>query len=158
MNEKVIEQLAEAFKHDSELVQDDLGAIEQAVGQKMQLLGQGLLQRLVNRQPNGYKGSSMACKCGGSMKFVQHRKRNIHTLFGQCVSDDTVKQVVHQVGSMLLQQQDQELNSFSTDKQIPQAQAEPEKLYVAVDGTTAHKEEVWHEVKIGCGMAGQRNC
>jgi len=29
MNEKVIEQLAEAFKHDFDLIQDDLGAIEQ---------------------------------------------------------------------------------------------------------------------------------
>ncbi|MHC4346290.1 MAG: UPF0236 family transposase-like protein, partial [Planctomycetota bacterium] len=30
----------------------------------------------------GYKGSSMACNCGGSVKFVQHRSKDIHTLFG----------------------------------------------------------------------------
>ena len=82
MNEEIIEQLAETFKHDLELIQDDLGAIEQAIQEKMQLFGQGLMQRLVNRGENGYKGSSMACKCGSSMKFIQHRSKNIHTLFG----------------------------------------------------------------------------
>jgi len=211
MNEAIIKQLVETFKHDFDLIQDDLGAIEQAVREKMQLLGQGLMQRLVNRGANGYKGSSIVCKCGGAMKFVQHRKRNIHTvfgwvtvkrayyycpdcraalapydkdsglgseqlspglakaccllavddsfeqtsrkieqLFGQCVSDDTVKQVVHQVGSMAHRQQTQELDGFLADRQIPQAHAEPEKLYVAVDGTTVHETDAWHEVKIGC--------
>ena len=82
MNEAIIKQLVETFKHDFDLIQDDLGAIEQAVREKMQLLGQGLMQRLVNRGANGYKGSSIVCKCGGAMKFVQHRKRNIHTVFG----------------------------------------------------------------------------
>jgi hypothetical protein len=41
--------------------------------QKIQLLGQGLFQRLVDEQPNGYKGSLIGCKCGGYMKFVQQR-------------------------------------------------------------------------------------
>jgi hypothetical protein len=59
-----------------------LSVLEELVKEKMQLLGQGLLQRVVNRQKNGYKGSSMACECGGSMRFVQHRSRDIHTLFG----------------------------------------------------------------------------
>jgi hypothetical protein len=56
--------------------------LEDAVKAKMQQLGRGLLQRLVERGANGYKGSSMACKCGGSMRFVNHRARNINTLFG----------------------------------------------------------------------------
>lgn len=211
MNEAIIEQLAETFKHDFDLIQDDLGAIEQAVQEKMRLLGQGLLQRLVNRGANGYKGSSMACKCGGVMKFIQHRKRNIHTvfgwitvkrayyhcsdcgaalapydkasglgteqlspglakaccllavdssfeqtsrkveqLFGQNVSDDAVKQVAQQVGSTARRQHTQELDGFLADRQIPQAHSEPERLYVAVDGTTVHETDAWHEVKIGC--------
>ena len=82
MNEGIIEQLAETFKQDFDLIQDDLGALEQAVKEKMRLLGQEFLQRLVNRKPNGYEGSSMVCKCGGSMKFIQHRNKDIHTLFG----------------------------------------------------------------------------
>jgi len=211
MYEEIIEQLAQTFKQDFNLVQDDLGALEQTVKEKMQLLGQGLLQRLVDKRSNGYKGSSLACKCGGSMRFVQHRSRDIHTVFGwiklkrayyhcpdcgtglspydkigglgseqlspglakaccllavddsfeqasrkiaqffgQDVSDDTVKQVVHQVGSVVLGQQDKQLNGFLTDKQIPATQANPEKLYVAVDGTTVHQDDGWHEVKVGC--------
>ena len=211
MNEAIIEQLTGTFKHDFDLIQDDLGAIERAVQEKMQLLGQGLLQRLVDCQSNGYKESSIACKCGGVMKFVQHRKRNIHTvfgwvtvkrayyhcsgcgaalapydkssglvseqliaglakacclfavddsfeqtsrkieqLFGQSVSDDAVKQVSHQVVSMTHRQHTQEFDYFRADRQIPQAQSEPEKLYVSVDGTTVAEVDAWHEVKIGC--------
>jgi hypothetical protein len=82
MNQQIIEQLAEIFNDDFELVQNDLGALEQAIKEKIQLLGQGLLQRLVNRNTNGYKSCSMLCKCGGSMRFIQHRNKDIHTLFG----------------------------------------------------------------------------
>ena len=211
MYEQIIEQLAQTFKQDFNLVQDDLGTLEQTVKEKIQLLGQGLLQRLVDKRSNGYKGSSLACKCGGSMRFVQHRSRDIHTVFGwiklkrayyhcpdcgtgiapydkasglgseqlspglakaccllavddsfeqasrkieqffgQDVSDDTVKQVVHQIGSVVLGQQDKQLNGFLADKQILATQANPEKLYVAVDGTTVHQDDGWHEVKVGC--------
>ena len=82
MNETIIEQLAETFKQDFDIIQNDLGALEQAVKEKMRLLGQGLLQRMVNSKTNGYNGSSIACKCRGSMKFIQHRNKDIHTLFG----------------------------------------------------------------------------
>ena len=63
-------------------MQHDLGKIEHLVRQKMQLLGQGLLQRLIDKTANGYKGSYIPCRCGGWMRFVQHRDRDIHTLFG----------------------------------------------------------------------------
>ena len=82
MYENIITQLTETFKEDFELVRGDLGAIEQTVQQKLQLLGQGLLQRLVSQQTNGYRGSSIYCQCGGSMKFMQHRGRNVHTILG----------------------------------------------------------------------------
>jgi hypothetical protein len=211
MYENIITQLTETFKEDFELVQDDLGALEQTVQQKLQLLGQGLLQRLVNRQTNGYQGSSISCQCDGSMKFMQHRGRNIHTIFGwikinrayyHCsgcgtglapydkasglgteqlspglakaccllavdnsfeqvsqkieqlfglrVCDDTVNQVVHRAGSVVLREQNQELDLFFIKRQIPQAQTNPERLYIAVDGTTVHENDAWHEVKVGC--------
>lgn len=82
MRTKILEQLEEYFSEEFALVRHDLAALEQLVEEKMRLLGQGLLQRTVNRKPNGYKGSSIACECDGSMKFVQHRPRDIHTLFG----------------------------------------------------------------------------
>jgi len=82
MDTKILQRLEEYFDEELELVQHDMGALEELVKEKMQLLGKGLLQRLVDRQPNGYEGSSMACQCGGSMKFVQHRSKDIHSLFG----------------------------------------------------------------------------
>jgi hypothetical protein len=82
MDTRILELLEEYFNEEFSLVRHDLAALEALVKEKMQLLGQGLLQRTVNSDPNGYKGSSIACECGGSMKFVQHRPRDIHTLFG----------------------------------------------------------------------------
>ncbi len=211
MYEEIIEQLAETFKDDFDLIKDDLGALEQVAKEKIQLLGQGLLQRLVNRRPNGYKGSSILCECGGSMKFIQHRPRDIHTLFGwikikrayyhclecgaglapydkagglgseqlspglakaccllavddsfeqvsrkidqlfgQRVCDDTVKQVVHQVGTLAVEQQNRQLQQIREHKQIPQSEANSDRLYITVDGTIVHENDGWHEVKVGC--------
>jgi hypothetical protein len=82
MNKQIVEQLLQTFKNDFELVRGNFADLENAVKEKMQLLGQGLLQRMVNLRPNGYQGSSMACKCGHSMKFIQHRSRDIQTTFG----------------------------------------------------------------------------
>jgi hypothetical protein len=82
MDSKIIQQLEATFAEEFELVQHDLGAMEELVKKKMQLLGQGLLQRLVDRDRNGYKGTSIACQCGGSMRFVLHRPKDIQTLFG----------------------------------------------------------------------------
>lgn len=82
MDTKIIEQLEAAFNEEFKLVENDLGALEQLVREKMQLLSQGLLQRIVGRQQNGYMGSLISCECGGSMRLIQHRSRDIHTLFG----------------------------------------------------------------------------
>lgn len=209
MDSKIIDELEAAYSEELTLVAGSLGALEEAVKAKMQQLGQGLLQRLVDHGPNGYKGSSMACKCGGSMKFIQHRSKDIHTLFGwitvkrayyncpdcghsifpydvasglgservspglataccllavddsfeqssrkieaitgQKVSDNTIERVVYQVGSVAQEQQNQQLQRFFEDKQIPQSQTKPERLYVATDGTTVHETDGWHETKV----------
>jgi len=210
MDNKIINELEAIYSQELGLLTGDLGALEQAVRNKMQQLGRGLLQRLVDRHANGYKGSSMACKCGNSMKFIQHRSKDIHTLFGwitikrayyscpdcgesvfpyddisglgceqvspglaksccllavddsfeqssrkieaitgQKVSDNTIERLVCQVGSVSQKQQDQQLQSFFDDKQIPEPQHKPERLYVAMDGTTVHETDGWHECKVG---------
>ena len=82
MDTKILQLLEGYFSEEFELVRHDLAALEELVREKMQLLGQGLLQRAVNRRPNGYEGSSISCECDGSMRFVQHRHRDIHTVFG----------------------------------------------------------------------------
>jgi len=211
MNEQIIEQLEQTFKRDFELVSHNFADLEKAIKEKMQLLGQGLLQRMVNLKPNGYQGSSIACKCGHSMKFVQHRSRDIQTTFGwirikrayyycsdcgaclapydkasglgsfnlsaamadacclvatddsfqqvskkierllgQTVCDDTVRDVVHHTGAVALRQQQQMWDDFVKDRQVPQAEQVPQRLYICPDGTTVHEKDGWHEAKMGC--------
>ncbi len=210
MDTKILEELEAACSEELNLVTGDLGALEQAVRAKMQELGQGLLQRLVQRQPNGYEGSCMPCNCGGSKRFVGHRAKDVNTLFGwikvrrayyhcrhcgdslvpydidsglgpgqlspglakaccllavddsfeqtsrkieqlfgQKVSPNTIDRLTHQVGAVLLQQADQELIDFQSNRHIPKAQITPKRLYIAADGTTVHEIDGWHESKIG---------
>lgn len=210
MYEEILDQMQELLKDEIKNFNGDFGKLEQAVLAMMMSFGKGLLQRLVDSGVNGSQGSSIPCKCDNSMKFVQHRPRDIHSLFGwikikrayyhcpdcgtglapydkssglgseqlspglakaccllavddsfaqtsrkleelfgQKVSERTVERVVHQVGSVVLSQQDKELNSFFADRRMPQAEAHPERLYVAADGTTAHETDGWHEVKVG---------
>ena len=82
MDTKILEELEAAYSEEFDLVAGDLGALEQVVRDTMRQLGQGLLQRLVQRQPNGYQGSCMPCPCGGSQRFVGHRAKDVHTVFG----------------------------------------------------------------------------
>lgn len=211
MDSRILRQLEEAYEEELALVRGDLGQLEQSVGTMLKSLGQGLLQRLVNQGRNDYRGTCMACPCGGSMRFVGYRPKAIHTLFGwitvprayyhcpQCgqsqvpydqasglgseqlspalakaccllavddsfgevskkvgclfgeqVSDTTVERVVHQVGSVSVQQQERERERFQTQRDIPVSQVQPHRLYVSVDGTTVHEQEGWHEAKTGC--------
>ncbi len=210
MYEEILDQMQELLKDEIKNLGGDFDKLEQTVMKTIMSFGKGLLQRLVDSAANGYKGSSMACKCGGSMRFVQHRSKDIHTLFGwitikrayyncpdcgeslvpydlasglgseqispglakaccmlavddsfeqssrkieaitgQKVSDNTIERVVYQVGSAAQQEQDQQLQRFLQDKQIPESQSNPERLYIAVDGTTVHETDGWHETKVG---------
>ena len=75
--------MKELLKDEIENFGGDLGKLEQAVKAMMMSSGKGPLQRVVDSCRNGYEGgSSIPCECDGSMKFIQHRPRDIHTLFG----------------------------------------------------------------------------
>jgi hypothetical protein len=76
--------------------------------------------------------------------------KKVGELFGEQVSDTTIERLVHQVGSVSLQQQEQQRQRFEARREIPLSQAQPQRLYVSVDGTTAHEHDGWHEAKIGC--------
>ncbi|MBN1795643.1 MAG: UPF0236 family protein, partial [Sedimentisphaerales bacterium] len=210
MYEEILDQMQDLLKDEVKNFGGDFGKLEQAVTAMIMSFGKELLQRFVDSVPNGYEGSAIPCECGSSMKFVQHRPRDIHTLFGwirlkrayyncrdcgaslapydkssgfgseqlspclakaccllavddsfaqssqkieelfgQKVSERTVERVVHQAGSVVLQQQNEQLDRFFADRHIPEAQIMPERLYVAVDGTTAHETDGWHECKVG---------
>lgn len=211
MNERILSELEGLIEQEVKSFNNDFASMENTVKNMVFSLGNGLLQRLVNRSSNGYKGGSILCSCGESMRFVNHRKRNIHTifgwvtverayyhcvkcgkgfapydqesgfgseqlspvlaqtccllavddsfeqtskkveqLFGQTVSDDTIKEVVHQVGCGAYHNSTEELEKFLLNRQFPLPQSQPEKLYVSVDGTTVHETDAWHEAKIGC--------
>jgi hypothetical protein len=203
--------MQELVEQEIENLAGDLGTLETYIRKAMMSFGKDLLQRVLDHRTNGYEGSSRPCPCGGSMKFVQHRPRQIRTLFGwitlkrayyhcpacgttlapydkasglgrsqfspglakaccllavddsfqqvsrkleqlfgQRICDDAVKELVHQVGSVVLQQQDHDRQEFLTDKQLPAAQAHPQRLYISPDGTTVHEKGGWHEAKLGC--------
>ena len=82
MDSRILDELETAFGQELALVGDDLGALETSVQGKLRQLGQGLLQRLLGRQPHGYQGSSIPCSCGAARRFVAHRAKGIHTAFG----------------------------------------------------------------------------
>lgn len=211
MDSRILRQLEVAYGEELALVRGDLGQLEQAIGVIVKSLGVGLLQRLVNQGRNGYQGSRIACSCGGSLRFMGSRPREIHTLlgwitvprayyhcsachrsqvpydqasgfgaeqlspalakacgllavddsfeevsrkveglFGEEVSDTTVERLVQQVGSVLVQQQEHDLGQFRSQREPPVSQAQPQRLYVSVDGTTVHETDGWHEAKTGC--------
>jgi len=54
--------------------------------------------------------------------------QKLEELLGQKLSERTVERVVHQVGSVALGQQSQELESFFQERKIPQDEAKPERL------------------------------
>jgi hypothetical protein len=79
----------------------------------------------------------------------EQSSRKIEAMTGQKVSDNTIERLVCQVGLVSQKQQNQQLQSFFDDKQIPEPQHKPERLYVAMDGTTVHETDGWHECKVG---------
>jgi hypothetical protein len=211
MDSRILDQLEALYDDELTLVQEDLGQTEQFIGTLTKTIGAALLQRVVDRSRHGYRGRSIRCSCGGSLRFVNHRARSLHTLwgwvtvrrayyhcaachrsevpydqtsglgseqlspalaqaccvlavddsfaetarkiehlFGESVCETTVERLVHQVGAVSAQQQEHQRQRFETTRQIPVAEAHPPRLYVSVDGTTAHERDGWHEAKIGC--------
>jgi hypothetical protein len=82
MDSRILDQLEELCGEELTLVRSDLGQLEQVIGALLKSMGAGLLQRVVDRGRNGYRGSIIPCSCGGSMRFVGHRPRSVHTLWG----------------------------------------------------------------------------
>jgi hypothetical protein len=72
MDTKIIEQLEACFCQEFDLAECDLGTLDTAVKQGLEVVGRGLLQRLIDRSDKGYKGSHIPCKCGKVMRFRRH--------------------------------------------------------------------------------------
>lgn len=90
-----------------------------------------------------------ACCLIATDDSFQQVSKKIKYLLGQTVCDDTISDVVHCVGAATLQKQKKLLDSFAQDRQIPQAEHKPKRLYICPDGTTVHEKDGWHETKVG---------
>ncbi len=72
-----------AFAGEEGLLTEDLGQLEEGLRDLLSRLGTGAFQMHMDQQRQlGYEGSSRACVCGGDMRFVGYRPRNLETLFG----------------------------------------------------------------------------
>jgi len=60
-----------------------MAEVETHLREVLMQIGQQAFQLYLDQdQKRGYEGSSLACPCGGSQKFVRHRPRTLQTLFG----------------------------------------------------------------------------
>ena len=96
-------------------------------------------------------GLAKACCLLAVDDSFEQTATKIKELFGEDVSAKTIERVVHQVGSVILNQQNQELEGLLNDKNknIPACKNPPERLYITADGTTVHETDAWHESKVG---------
>jgi len=100
MYEQILDQFEQLLQQEITDLGGDFARDEEAVWKTILSLGHAALQRIVHRQRNGYHGSQIRCSCGGWMKFVQHRSRDIHSL----------------LGGRILSEQEEELERFLEDK------------------------------------------
>lgn len=186
---------------------DDPGQVEQAVLDEVRLIGAQAMELHLGQQNLGYEGSSRACPCGRTQRFVGHRPKQmatllgsvtvrrayyhcldcgasslpydervglgdgqvspglaksacllavqvpfataaqlLHELTGQRVSERTVERLTHQAGRRAAADEEQQAVRMA-DWKAPDPEVQPERLYVAVDGTMVHEEDGWHEAK-----------
>jgi len=66
------------------------------------------------------------------------------------IDDNTVQRTALRVGSVLVAEQEQRAERAWRRSEPPKMEVDepPERLYIAVDGTTAHLQEGWKEVKV----------
>ena len=94
-------------------------------------------------------GLARACCVLAVDDSFEQSSRKVAELLGQEVSANSIERLIHQVGQTILNEQNRHLEEFFEQREWPEAAVEPERLYVAVDGTTVHENDGWHEVKMG---------
>jgi len=82
MYEQILDPFEQLLQQEITDFGADFARDEETVWKTILALGHAVLQRIVGRQRNGYHGSHIRCACGGWMKFVDHRSRDIHSLLG----------------------------------------------------------------------------
>jgi len=72
--------------------------------------------------------------------------RLLYELTGQRLSESTVERLTEGVGAVAAATETQQAERMK-NWETPAAEAAPERLYVAVDGTMVHREDGWREAK-----------
>jgi hypothetical protein len=93
-------------------------------------------------------GLARACSLVAVDGSFASTAQKVEALTGQRVSPKTVERVAEQVGAAALAQQEAAWNQFQQTREPPMEEQTPARLYIAVDGTTVHEQEGWHESKV----------
>lgn len=91
-------------------------------------------------------GLAKAATLLGVQEPFETAARMLYELTGQRLSERTVERLTEQVGGLASRQQEQQAAEMG-DWRAPPAEARPERLYVAVDGTMVHQQDGWHEAR-----------
>ena len=73
----------------------------------------------------------------------------VHELTGIRVDDNAIERTAQQVGEVVMAREDTAVTEAVEGRTPPAAEAQPARLYVSADGTTAPTLEGWREVKCG---------
>jgi hypothetical protein len=93
-------------------------------------------------------GLARACSVLAAEESFASTSRKVEDLTGQRVSPKTVERVAEQVGTAALAQQEAAWKQYQQTHEPPAEEQTPARLYIAVDGTTVHEQEGWHESKV----------
>ncbi|HHH46877.1 MAG TPA: ISKra4 family transposase [Thiotrichales bacterium] len=92
------------------------------------------------------EGLAQAAALLGMNNPFDQAHRLLYALTGQRLSACTIERITEQVGQQAVEQQRREAAAIESWRSPP-PEVQPERLYVAVDGTMVHQQDGWHEVK-----------
>jgi hypothetical protein len=91
-------------------------------------------------------GLAKAAALLGHQEIFETASRTLYELTGQRLSESTIERLTERVGGVAAAQEQRQAAGIVTWRP-PAAEAHPERLYVAVDGTMVHQDDGWHEAK-----------
>ena len=158
---RIAEQVLAFLRAEAAELADNLTELEPRVLERMRRIGARVIERRLASGRLGYSGPSRPCGCGRTQRFVEHRPKTLATLLGveqpfaggarvlyeltgQRLSESTVMRLTERVGAPAEAAESRQARQ-SAAHHPPAAEATPERLYIAVDGTMVHRQDGWRE-------------
>ena len=82
MANDLMEQIVQLLGPEVQQFASDFDSLEGRVQELTRQIGQALLQRTVEKNKNGYEGSTQPCSCGQRQAFKGYRAKTVLTQFG----------------------------------------------------------------------------